>query len=77
MEVLGLITKLLNKNPEYYTIWNHRRHFLEVLLAAPSTDGPPTPNPGGEALINSELHLTRTLLREYPKCYWIWNPIGH
>ena len=73
MEVLSLITKLLNKNPEYYTIWNHRRHFLEVLLAVPSTDGPPTPNPGGEALINGELHLTQTLLREYPKCYWIWN----
>ena len=28
IEVLGLVTKLLNENPEYYTIWNHRRREI-------------------------------------------------
>jgi geranylgeranyl transferase type-2 subunit alpha len=73
IEVLGLITKLLKKNPEYYTIWNHRRRVLGTLLDTASKDESSTPKPGGEALIDGELHLTYTLLREYPKCYWIWN----
>ncbi|KAF2796837.1 geranylgeranyl transferas-like protein type II alpha subunit [Melanomma pulvis-pyrius CBS 109.77] len=73
IEVLGLVTKLLNENPEYYTIWNHRRRVLGGLFDVPPTGGSPTQTPHGEELINGELQLTFALLRKFPKCYWIWN----
>jgi geranylgeranyl transferase type-2 subunit alpha len=73
--VLELTTKLLHENPEYYTIWNHRRRVLGELL-----DGyVPEENPNksleqlGEDFVNSDLQLTFALLRKFPKCYWIWN----
>ncbi|KAK1913410.1 hypothetical protein P3342_005346 [Pyrenophora teres f. teres] len=67
VEVLGLVTKLLNENPEYYTIWNHRRRVLLSLVAAETPEQPP------DELIQGDLQLTFTLLRKFPKCYWIWN----
>ncbi|KAF1929239.1 geranylgeranyl transferase type 2 subunit alpha [Didymella exigua CBS 183.55] len=65
IEVLGLITKLLNENPEYYTIWNHRRRVL-IALVTEETQSP-------DELLQGELQLTFVLLRKFPKCYWIWN----
>jgi geranylgeranyl transferase type-2 subunit alpha len=55
----------LNENPEYYTIWNHRRRVLVALVA----DETQTP----DELLQGDLQLTFTLLRKFPKCYWIWN----
>ncbi|KAL1600940.1 Rab geranylgeranyltransferase [Nothophoma quercina] len=65
VEVLGQVTKLLNENPEYYTIWNHRRRVLTALVAQES--GSP------DDLLQGDLQLTFVLLRKFPKCYWIWN----
>jgi geranylgeranyl transferase type-2 subunit alpha len=65
--VLGHITKLLNENPEYYTIWNHRRRVLKSLLGAEDSAQPP------DELFQGDLQLTFVLLRKFPKCYWIWN----
>jgi geranylgeranyl transferase type-2 subunit alpha len=75
IEVLGLITKLLQQNPEYYTIWNHRRRVLRGLLDAWAGEEDPTESLEqlGEHLISGDLQLTFTLLRKFPKCYWIWN----
>ncbi|KAF2829794.1 hypothetical protein CC86DRAFT_379307 [Ophiobolus disseminans] len=67
IEVLGHVTKLLNENPEYYTIWNHRRQTLNSLLSGAS----PAQSP--DDLMQGDLQLTFALLRKYPKCYWIWN----
>jgi geranylgeranyl transferase type-2 subunit alpha len=67
LEVLGYVTKLLNENPEYYTIWNHRRRVLNAILSA---EAPPL---SADELIQGDLQLTFTLLRKFPKCYWIWN----
>jgi len=67
IEVLDLITRLLNENPEYYTIWNHRRRVLTSLLATEALPQSP------EDLLQGDLYLTFTLLRKFPKCYWIWN----
>jgi geranylgeranyl transferase type-2 subunit alpha len=67
IEVLGLVTKLLNENPEYYTIWNHRRRVLMALATAE------TPEQSPDELLQGDLQLTFTLLRKFPKCYWIWN----
>ncbi|RMZ74251.1 geranylgeranyl transferase type-2 subunit beta [Pyrenophora seminiperda CCB06] len=67
VEVLGLVTKLLNENPEYYTIWNHRRRVLLFLVSAESPEQAP------DDLLQGDLQLTFALLRKFPKCYWIWN----
>ncbi|KAI9661339.1 MAG: Rab geranylgeranyltransferase [Alyxoria varia] len=34
-QTLSLTSKLLRENPEYYTIWNHRRRVLQRLFHAP------------------------------------------
>ncbi|KAF1999138.1 protein prenylyltransferase [Amniculicola lignicola CBS 123094] len=75
IEVLGLTTKLLNENPEYYTVWNHRRRVLLALSNPPMEDQDQTERltHNIEELVNDELHLTFGLLRKFPKCYWIWN----
>ncbi|KAF2658392.1 hypothetical protein K491DRAFT_756116 [Lophiostoma macrostomum CBS 122681] len=75
IQVLGLTTKLLNENPEYYTVWNHRRRVLETLLITPAAGDESSESPErrlGE-YIQADLQLTFALLRKFPKCYWIWN----
>lgn len=69
--MLGLVTKLLNLNPEYYTIWNHRRRVLDAFFAGGVEKQAFTNN--SEDLLNNDLQLTFVLLRQFPKCYWIWN----
>ena len=69
--MLGLVTKLLNENPEYYTVWNHRRRIINALFATASAEDASEPKP--EDLIQDDLRLTFGLLRKFPKCYWIWN----
>ncbi|KAF2200530.1 geranylgeranyl transferase type 2 subunit alpha [Delitschia confertaspora ATCC 74209] len=74
VEVLALTTKLLTENPEYYTIWNHRRRILQKLLSDTAPDEPKfTSDQFIEQLITDDLQLTYKLLRGFPKCYWIWN----
>ncbi|KAL5345119.1 Rab geranylgeranyltransferase [Pseudogymnoascus australis] len=99
LEVLALTSKLLTKNPEYYTIWNVRRRLLTSGLFSKSSDGPspstqqpstsqakttnlpsenPRPqNPGSNGttleLIKDDLSFLVPLLKQWPKCYWIWN----
>lgn len=70
-EVLGLVTKLLNENPEYYTIWNHRRRIMQALFSG--SDAETVGSQTAEELIQGDLQLTFALLRKFPKCYWIWN----
>lgn len=70
-EVLGLITKLLKQNPEYYTIWNHRRRVLGALISGDPAGE--SSAPGADHLLQNDLQLTFALLRQFPKCYWIWN----
>ncbi|TKA61303.1 hypothetical protein B0A49_09577 [Cryomyces minteri] len=81
VEVLALTSKLLNKNPEYYTIWNHRRRVLQHLLSPPSGTSSSPPGPVSSSptprtthdLIADDLRFLIPLLRLYPKCYWMWN----
>jgi geranylgeranyl transferase type-2 subunit alpha len=71
VEILRLVTKLLSENPEYYTIWNHRRRVLGALFSTAATAE--APGYTVDQLIQDDLLLTFTLLRKFPKCYWIWN----
>ncbi|KAH3663536.1 hypothetical protein OGAPHI_004937 [Ogataea philodendri] len=58
--------KLLDVNPELYTIWNYRRDILLDWFK------PDTPEATHE-LIKQELVFTVGHLKRFPKCYWIWN----
>jgi len=71
METLHLTSKLLKQNPEYYTIWNHRRLVLrhQFSYSLPNRD----PSEKTLALITSDLQFLVPLLRKFPKCYWVWN----
>lgn len=69
----------MKKNPEYYTIWNHRRRifvqeFSDLDKAARNGDKSPE-NRISEILdiIQMDLQFLFPLLLKFPKCYWIWN----
>ncbi|KAI0545474.1 protein prenylyltransferase [Xylaria curta] len=77
-------TALLKSNPEYYTVWNLRRRcMLGSVLSSPFPPAPASTPEEEEAAaarakldgecLDSELDFTITLLKNFPKCYWIWN----
>ena len=89
-EVLTLTSKLLRRNPEYYTVWNHRRRVLREGLFSDVSSQPDQDRDSSKGDNNSSEHSTATaarcsslirsdltflvpLLRQFPKCYWIWN----
>ncbi|KIN94513.1 hypothetical protein M404DRAFT_382751 [Pisolithus tinctorius Marx 270] len=66
-DAFDVTQKLLEKNPEFYTIWNYRRNIMLNGIFPDSTS---------EQLNNilaSELMLTTTALKDHPKVYWLWN----
>ena len=69
-------SKLLQLNPEYYTIWNHRRLIIRHLCSnATDSDEAVEAEQRSqhiEDFIHSDLDFLLPLLRQYPKCYWIW-----
>ncbi|WPH03312.1 Hypothetical protein R9X50_00618900 [Acrodontium crateriforme] len=95
-DTLQLTSVLLKQNPEYYTVWNHRRRiFLDVFEKEVSSKGAvldsgpsPTDQKDAEAaekagltvsqreiqlIVNEDLMFLLPLLKQFPKCYWIWN----
>ena len=81
MEVLRLTSDLLTRNPEYYTIWNHRRRILQYQFTQPSPISPTksesntqelTSNEVVAELVTEDLQFLVPLLLKFPKCYWIW-----
>ena len=70
---LALAAKLLELNPEVYTVWNYRREALAPVLAA-----------GGDAALAAvagELALTERAVLRNPKSYAAWHHrrwvVGH
>ena len=70
---------LLKRNPEYYTVWNHRRRIyvnefgdLARQVSAKEID---EDNRISQVLdiIQLDLQFLFPLLLKFPKCYWIWN----
>ncbi|KAG6854941.1 hypothetical protein C0991_009764 [Blastosporella zonata] len=58
-DALQLTSRLLQINPDFYTIWNYRR---TILL-----------NEEINTIITGDLSSTMTALKAHPKVYWIWN----
>ncbi|TBU50623.1 rab-protein geranylgeranyltransferase [Dichomitus squalens] len=65
-EAFDLTTRLLQINPEFYTIWNYRRL---VLLNGIFVERTPTQI---NDVLSDDLSLTTTLLKQHPKVYCIW-----
>lgn len=77
LDTLGQTSKILQTNPEYYTIWNHRRLILKHLFVENNgghimDEEESTNVPLIAELISNDLDFLLPLLRQYPKCYWIW-----
>ena len=74
---LELTSKLLRSNPEYYTIWNHRRLIMQHSIEQGSNQSlGSTGEQNQGAVVNmiaDDLAFLLPLLRKFPKCYWIWN----
>ncbi|KAL8908118.1 MAG: hypothetical protein Q9207_001010 [Kuettlingeria erythrocarpa] len=80
-DVFRMTTKLLELNPEYYTIWNHRRRLMRSFFPGGTSHCPNEVQPLDESTvaetvrqyIADDLTFLLPLLRKFPKCYWIWN----
>ncbi|CCM02932.1 uncharacterized protein FIBRA_05047 [Fibroporia radiculosa] len=66
-DALELTTRVLQINPELYTVWNYRRDiFLNGIF--------PTSEPSQvNDILSNDLSFTMTHLKQHPKVYWIWN----
>ena len=80
--MLHLTSKLLTLDPEYYTIWNHRRlvlqhQFREHLDTQYGQEDNGSMGSAGHRavtkIISDDLQFLVPLLQKFPKCYWIWN----
>ncbi|KAK8200373.1 hypothetical protein IWZ00DRAFT_497191 [Phyllosticta capitalensis] len=78
-DALALTSKLLAQNPEYYTIWNHRRVILQHIFgnaqisSSAESEDPAKVQQTVLEYIAEDLRFTIPLLMKFPKCYWIWN----
>ncbi len=78
-ELLQKTAELLKKNPEYYTIWNHRRRIFmfefDNLKASAATGELNEHERISQTLdlLHLDLQFLVPLLLQFPKCYWIWN----
>ncbi|KAJ7090253.1 rab-protein geranylgeranyltransferase [Mycena belliarum] len=66
-EAYDLTTRVLQINPEFYTVWNYRRN---ILLHGIFPKCSPTEI---NDLLTEELSMTTAALKMHPKVYWIWN----
>jgi geranylgeranyl transferase type-2 subunit alpha len=77
--LLQKTSSLLQKNPEYYTIWNHRRRIYQQEFSSLSeqvksgTLEEPSRQSQILDVINLDLQFLFPLLLKFPKCYWIWH----
>ncbi|ORX37188.1 rab-protein geranylgeranyltransferase [Kockovaella imperatae] len=65
-DALEITNELLDMNPEYYTVWNYRRHILRGLFPTLSDEKK-------VQILGNEIRLTTSYLQVNPKVYWIWN----
>lgn len=67
-DTFSLTSKILQWNPDYYTIWNYRRILILEFIAEESADA----EFKQKTFIN-ELMLFLQLIKINPKSYWLWN----
>ncbi|KAJ1976323.1 Rab geranylgeranyltransferase [Dimargaris xerosporica] len=65
-DALALTTRVLRKNPEFYSAWNYRREILLDQFRM-------FDEPAITTACQSELDFFMETIHYNPKCYWIWN----
>ncbi|KAI8142547.1 hypothetical protein BJV82DRAFT_540049 [Fennellomyces sp. T-0311] len=71
-ETLKLTTRILEMNPDYYTIWNIRRNVLLRGIFKPNAETQEAIDEN-RSIYKKELDLFMQLIRINPKSYWMWN----
>lgn len=66
LQALVVNGKLLAANPDYYTLWNHRREMLPAYLATLTDEDKK------KKVLEAEVGLTATALQRNPKSYCAW-----
>ncbi|XP_021776371.1 geranylgeranyl transferase type-2 subunit alpha 1-like [Chenopodium quinoa] len=64
-EAVEISAKLLETNPEFYTAWNYRKLAVEYFLSQPGSDP--------ESILNEELRVVESALRQNFKSYGAWH----
>lgn len=78
-EILQKTADILITNPEYYTIWNHRRRIYTTefgFIIHKHSQGELTAHQRDSQILDIlqvDLQFLLPLLIQFPKCYWIWN----
>ena len=78
-ELLQKTAELLKRNPEYYTVWNHRRRVYahEFVSLQKQVDAGELKDEDRRSqvlqILELDLQFLFPLLLKFPKCYWIWN----
>jgi geranylgeranyl transferase type-2 subunit alpha len=60
-----LTARLIEINPDYYTLWNYRRRIVQTMLSEADANR--------DEVLNKELQLTERALRRNPKSYCAWH----
>uniref|UniRef100_A0A5S6R434 Geranylgeranyl transferase type-2 subunit alpha n=1 Tax=Trichuris muris TaxID=70415 RepID=A0A5S6R434_TRIMR len=69
-EAMEISKAILSSNPDFTTLWNHRRKYILGLLA---NDCSATNGDASEKILESELRLTQACLLKNPKSYSAWH----
>lgn len=65
LAALQKTTELLELNPEFNAVWNYRRHIYLHLFECGALEA--------TEVLPKELFMVLEMMKQYPKCYWIWN----
>lgn len=58
-------TALLDLNPEYNAAWNFRRNIMVDLFRKQELNAVDA--------LSTDLRMVMDMMKQFPKCYWIWN----
>ncbi|ORX53255.1 protein prenylyltransferase [Hesseltinella vesiculosa] len=76
-DAFNFSTKILRWNPDYYSVWNHRRIVIQDGLLkptrAPDEHDVTAAQEMAQKLFLQELDFFMQLIRINPKSYWLWN----
>ncbi|CDW54019.1 Geranylgeranyl transferase type-2 subunit alpha [Trichuris trichiura] len=71
-EAMDVSKAILSSNPDFTTLWNHRRKYLLQLLLTDDRDETDS-GKCGRKLLEAELRLTEACLLKNPKSYSAWH----
>ncbi|CDS12694.1 hypothetical protein LRAMOSA04880 [Lichtheimia ramosa] len=72
-ETLSLTTRILQHNPDYYTIWNKRRVILQRGFLESGESLSEEAIAKNRSIYVDDLQFFMQLIRINPKSYWLWN----